>query len=153
ASFIGRLLHSHRAYWAPMTAVIVLKPDFTATITRGILRFAGTFAGLAIATALFAVFSPPAAVQIALIVGFMFLMRWAGPANYGVLVLALTGLVVLLFAMTGVPPGEVVAARALNTAIGGTLALAVVILWPTWERTQIGEALARLLEAYRTYFQ
>jgi uncharacterized membrane protein YccC len=153
ADFIGRGFHSHRAYWAPMTAMIVLKPDFTTTVTRSVLRFAGTFAGLALSTAVFAVFHPALGVQIALIAFFMFVMRWAGPANYGVLVLALTALVVLLFATTGIPPGEVIAARALNTAIGGALALAAAILWPTWERGQIPESMARLLDAYREYFQ
>ena len=37
-------------------------------------------------------------MQVLFIAVFMFLMRWAGPANYGVLVTALTALVVLLFA-------------------------------------------------------
>jgi uncharacterized membrane protein YccC len=84
---------------------------------------------------------------------FMFVMRWAGGANYGVLVMALTGLVVLMFAMSGVPPEEVVTARAVNTLAGGLLALAANRLWPTWERTLVDESLARMLDAYRAYFQ
>jgi hypothetical protein len=69
------------------------------------------------------------------------------------MVLALTGLVVLLFAMTGVAPGQVIAARALNTAIGGCLALAAAVLWPTWERMHVNESMAAMLESYRAYFQ
>ena len=88
-----------------------------------------------------------------MITAFMFVMRWVGGANYGVLVLALTGLVVLLFAMIGVPPGQLVMARALNTLVGGSIALAANRLWPTWERTLIHESLAQLLEAYRDYFR
>jgi uncharacterized membrane protein YccC len=84
---------------------------------------------------------------------FMFVMRWAGPANYGVMVAALTSLVVLLFATTGVAPADVMGARALFTVLGGTIALAAYRVWPTWERTQVPEALARLLDAYRAYFQ
>jgi uncharacterized membrane protein YccC len=92
-------------------------------------------------------------VQVSLIGVFMFLLRWAGPANYGVLVTALTALVVLLFAITGVAPAELIAPRALYTVLGGTIGLAAYRLWPTWERTQVPEALARLLDAYREYFQ
>jgi len=136
-----------------MTVAIVLKPDFTTTFSRGVLRLAGTFTGLALATALFHWLSPPATLQALLIGIFMFLMRWAGPANYGVLVTALTALVVLLFAITGVAPAEVIAARAVYTVIGGTIALTAYRVWPTWERTQAPEALARLLDAYRAYFQ
>ena len=57
------------------------------------------------------------------------------------------------FALTGVAPAEVIAARALNTVIGGIIALAAYRVWPTWERTLVPEALARLLDAYRAYFQ
>ena len=136
-----------------MTAAIVLKPDFTTTFSRGVLRLAGTFAGLGPRDGLFAMLSPSHAVQILLIASFMFLMRWAGGVNYGILVIALTGLVVLLFAVTGVPPPEVALARAINTVIGGLIALAANRLWPTWERTRINEAFATLLDSYRDYFQ
>jgi uncharacterized membrane protein YccC len=153
AETVARATGLHRAYWAPMTVAIVLKPDFTTTFSRGVLRLAGTFTGLALATVLFHAISPTPAMQVALIGAFMFLMRWAGPANYGVLVTALTALVVLLFASTGVAPAELIAARALFTVIGGAIALTAYRVWPTWERTQVPEALARLLDAYRAYFQ
>ena len=153
ADAVGRSVGWHRPYWAPMTVSIVLKPDFTTTFARGVLRLAGTFVGLALATTLFHFLSPPATIQVLLIGVFMFFMRWAGPANYGVLVTALTALVVLLFASTGVAPAELIAARALYTVIGGSIALAAYRVWPTWERTQVPEALARLFDAYRAYFQ
>ena len=75
------------------------------------------------------------------------------PGELWRLVTALTALVVLLFASGGVAPGELMAARALFTVVGGGIALAAYRAWPTWERTQVPEALARLLDAYRTYFQ
>src|SRR5712664_3769217 len=55
--------------------------------------------------------------------------------------------------MTGVSPKEVMAARALNSAAGGAIALVAYWLWPTWERTQVGEAVAQMLDAYRDYFR
>jgi len=153
ADAIARSIGWERAYWAPMTVAIVLKPDFTSTFSRGVLRLAGTFTGLALATALFHAVSPTPIMLALFIVVFMFLMRWAGPANYGVMVTALTALVVLLFASAGVGRGELIAARALFTVSGGAIALAAYRAWPTWERTQVPEALARLLDGYRAYFQ
>ncbi len=50
---IGRSLNTQRTYWLAMTVAVVLKPDFATTISRGVLRLAGTFAGLLLATALF----------------------------------------------------------------------------------------------------
>lgn len=153
SDFLARGLGWQRTYWAPMTVAIVLKPDFTATFSRGVLRLAGTFAGLAFATALFHFLSPSVAIQIALIPVFAFLMRWLGPGNYGILVSALTALVVMLFAASGVAPSSVIAARAINTVAGGLVALAAYRLWPTWERTLVPDALASMLEGYRAYFQ
>jgi uncharacterized membrane protein YccC len=41
----------------------------------------------------------------------------------------------------------------LNTAVGGTIALLAYWIWPTWERTQISETMAQMLDAYRVYFR
>jgi uncharacterized membrane protein YccC len=142
-----------RSYWVPMTIAIVLKPDFTATFSRGVLRLAGTSIGLAVATGLFHVLHPGMFADVALIAGMMYLMRWIGPANYGVLVTAVTALVVVLIAMTGVDPRSVMAARGMNTVAGGAIALLAYWLWPTWERTQVSEAMARMLDSYRAYFR
>ncbi|HJZ98250.1 MAG TPA: FUSC family protein [Candidatus Solibacter sp.] len=153
ADIIGRSWGFQRAYWAPMTVALVLKPDFTATYSRGVLRLAGTFLGLGFATIISHALSPSPPVEAALTVAFFFLMRWTGGANYGILVTALTGLVVFLFALTGISPSDVMAARAINTVVGGVIALLAYWLWPTWERSRISEALAQLLDSYRTYFQ
>lgn len=149
---LGRALGWGRPYWLPMTIAVVLKPDFTATFSRGVWRLLGTFAGLVFSTALFHWLSPSAGVEIALVAGAMFLFRLLGPAHYGILVTLITALVVLLNAVAGVDPHGVIAQRAMNTALGGTLALFAYWLWPTWERTQIAEAMAALLVAYRRYF-
>jgi uncharacterized membrane protein YccC len=82
----------------------------------------------------------------------MFLFRYFGPANYGIFVIILTALVVLLAAVAGIAPKEAIAERAANTAVGGALALLAYWLWPSWERTQVSEAMAAMLEAYRNYF-
>ena len=150
---LGLALDWRRSYWLPMTIAIVLKPDFTATFSRGVLRLAGTFIGLLLATALFHVLHPSTGAEVLLLVMFMFILRCFGPANYGIVVIAVTALVVLLIALTGDSPKAVIAARALNTTAGGVIALLAYWLWPTWERTQAPEALARMLDAYREYFR
>jgi uncharacterized membrane protein YccC len=149
----GRLLDLHRSYWMPMTIAIVLRPDFTSTFTRGLLRVAGTLIGLVLTTALFHLLAPGLTVKILLIVLFAFVIRCYGPANYGVLVTALTALVVIMFTVTGAAPAEVMVPRAWNTFGGGAIALLAYWLWPTWERTQISETLAAMLDAYRAYFR
>jgi uncharacterized membrane protein YccC len=149
---IARSISLHRSYWLPMTIVLVLKPEFSVTFSRGLLRIAGTVAGLLLATALFHLNPTNPAVEIALICMLTFLLRWVGPANYGIFAVAMSALVVLLLSLNGVAPKEVILARGANTIAGGALALIAYGLWPTWERGRVPEMLAQLVDAYREYF-
>lgn len=148
----GRVLHPYRAYWIPMTIVLVLKPEFAVTLSRGVLRIVGTLLGLSLATALFHFLPTHSAIEIALIAVFMFLVRWIGPANYGVFGVAISALVVLMIAITGMAPKEVIQARAINTVVGGALALLTYAAWPSWERNRLPELFGGLLAAYRKSF-
>jgi uncharacterized membrane protein YccC len=150
---IGRTISWQRSYWIPMTVAVILKPDFTTTVSRGLLRLAGTFAGLFFATLLYHALPASAWRQLILVGLFTYLLRWMGPANYGVFSFAVSGLIVFLIAATGIAPAQVVVLRGLNTLAGGALALVAYLVWPTWERTQVGEALADMLDASRTYMQ
>jgi uncharacterized membrane protein YccC len=152
AETLSRNLETPRAYWLPMTTVLVLKPEFTVTFTRGLLRIAGTIVGLLLATAMFHFLPPGIGMEVVIIGGFVFLLRWVGPANYGIFGVAVSALVVLLISFTGVAPKDVILPRGVNTVVGGALALAAYAVWPTWERMQVGEMMARLLDAYRAYF-
>jgi uncharacterized membrane protein YccC len=142
-----------RPYWLPMTIAIVLKPDFTATFSRGVQRLGGTFAGLIFATVLVHILPQGVAAQIVAIAILMFLVRGLGGANYGILATCVTALVVFMIALSGVSAKELIAARALNTVIGGVIALIAYWAWPTWERTQVSESMARMLDGYRAYVQ
>jgi uncharacterized membrane protein YccC len=131
----------------PVTVLMVLRPDFSTTFVRGLGRVAGTLAGAVLATLLAATLDPGTATLTVLVV----VMAWGAftlyAANYGVYVVFLTALVVFLVAFGGVPTDSAVADRALDTVIGGALALLAYAVWPTWESTGIPQRLARLLEA------
>lgn len=153
ADAIGRAISWERSYWIPMTVAVILKPDFTTTFSRGVLRLAGTFAGLIFATILYHVLPASAWTQLMLVGVFTYMLRWTGPANYGVFSFAVSGLIVFLIAATGIAPAQVVELRAINTAAGGVLALIAYAAWPTWARTQVYDAIAEMLDATRLYLQ
>ena len=150
---LAHAISARRSYWLPMTISLVLKPEFSVTISRGLLRIAGTFVGLLVATGLFHFLHPVVGMEVVLVAIFVFLVRWIGPANYGVFAINVSALIVLLVAFTGVAPKDVILARGLMTTIGGVTALAAYLVWPTWETTRTSEVLARMLDAYRKYFR
>jgi uncharacterized membrane protein YccC len=149
---VAHLLHHPRSYWLAMTVVIVLKQEFAATLERGTLRIMGTIIGLVLATLLFHAVPPRVGLEVFLIGVMVFVLRSAGAANYGIFSIAMSALVVLLLAITGIPPMKLIFPRAEMTILGGLIALTTFVLWPTWERGQVPEILAQLLEAYRQYF-
>ena len=150
---LGRMISWDRTYWIPMTLAVVLKPDFTTTISRGVLRLAGTFAGLMVATVLYHLIPPSALSEVFLVGIFTYMLRSIGPANYGVFSVAISGLIVFLIAETGIAPKDVVVLRALNTTAGGIAGLLAYVLWPTWERTRVSDVVAEMVEACRSYFR
>jgi uncharacterized membrane protein YccC len=152
-NILERSFYWRRSYWLPMTIVLVLKPEFTTTFSRGLLRISGTIVGLFLATALFHFLPSTIVTQILLIFAITLILRWVGPANYGIFAVAISALVVLLIAITGISPKDVIWARGINTAAGGTLALLAYWIWPTWERTRVSESIAQMLDAYRDYYR
>lgn len=150
---LAHLISARRSYWLPMTVALVLKPEFTVTFSRGLLRIAGTMAGLVLATALFRFLHPVTGMEVVLIGVFVFLVRWIGPANYGIFAINVSALVVLLVAFTGVSPTEAIVTRGVMTTLGGIAALAAYAVWPTWEVARSSEVLAKMLDAYREYFR
>jgi uncharacterized membrane protein YccC len=151
AGAIARTTGWSRSYWIPMTVILLLRPDFAGTFSRGLQRIAGTIAGLVVATAQIHFLPPTFAVRATLIGICVFLLRWLGPANYGFFAMGVTAAIVLMLSLTGVPPKLLIEARAINTLIGGVLALSAYALWPT--REPVEDALAKLLAVYREYFR
>lgn len=148
---ISRYAHLPHGYWLPMTAAIVLRPDFGATLNFGLLRVVGTVLGLVLTTLVLR-FTPDApwahiAVLAILCVGF----RYLATAHYGIAVAALTGTVVILLSFEGVESAAAMTDRVLNTVLGSGMALVAYVLWPSWERTRARAALADMLAAYSVY--
>lgn len=151
ALWLGRLLALSHGYWIPMTVAIVLRADYGATLSYGLLRVAGTVMGLLLTTALLHFLPPGPWTRLAVMAVFCASFRYFGTVHYGVAVTALTGMVVLLLALAGEPAAPTMLSRLVATVVGSAMALAAYGLWPTREREQIRPTLVRLLRAYASY--
>jgi uncharacterized membrane protein YccC len=151
ALFVSRQWQLPHGYWLPMTAAIVLRPDFAATINFGLLRVLGTVLGLLLTTVLLFVTPNEPWAHLALMAVLCMGFRYLATAHYGLAVAALTGTVVILLSFEGVDSGAAVIDRVVNTALGSGMALLAYLLWPTWERGRARAALAAMIEAYAVY--
>lgn len=146
-------LKLEHGYWIPMTAAIVLRPDFAATFNFGLLRVVGTVLGLILTTALLHFMPHEPYGQLALMGVLCMGFRYLATAHYGIAVAALTGTVVIFLSFVGVNPSDAVLDRVINTALGSGMALLAYVLWPTWERGRARTALANMLAAYANYLR
>jgi uncharacterized membrane protein YccC len=151
ASLASHLFPLQRGYWVPLTVVLVLKPDFAATIERGVSRIAGTLLGAVVASIVAAVFRPQAQTYLVFAVLFAGLGYAVFDTNYAVYTITITAYVVFLLAFGGLPEHAALEARIEATLVGGALALAAYAVWPTWERELVPVRLAEMLECQRAY--
>jgi len=148
---VSRYYALPHGYWLPMTAAIVLRPDFAATFNFGLLRVVGTVLGLMLTTFVLRLTPDEAWAHIAVMGVLCVAFRYLAGAHYGIAVAALTGTVVVLLSFEGVDPFSAMSDRVLNTALGSGLALIAYVLWPSWERHRARSALSEMLCAYADY--
>ncbi|MDA8391696.1 MAG: FUSC family protein [Actinomycetota bacterium] len=151
AEGLVRWIDVPHGYWAPMTAALVLKPEYAATLTRGAARFAGTLAGVGLVSLAAFLLAPGGALVPVAVVCVM----WAGYAsflaNYTAFTACVTAAVLLLVSLAGQPVASVAPLRLVDTVLGGSLALGMYVAWPTWEADRIGPALASMVDALSAY--
>lgn len=153
ATALYQLVHLplERGYWIPMTVVLVLRSDFITTFTRGIARLLGTLLGAVLTTLLLVFLMPSHPVLVAIITIAVYLMYSTLFANYAIFSIAVTMAAVFLLSFATPQTVTIAANRAIDTVIGGVLALLIYALWPTWEQKQVPANLARRFEALSHY--
>lgn len=138
-------------YWVPMTAAVVLQGDFSGTVQRGLARFGGTLIGAVVVTELAALVVPSRGIVIVAIVILTWCTYATYRANYFLYSIFLTSDVVAMFAIIGSPVATTAEERAIATALGGVVAIAVFVLWPTWRRRLLPRSLAAMVRTQGAY--
>ncbi len=119
------LLPGQRGYWISLTLLNVLKPGWVSTASRGIDRWIGTLVGVLVVGAL----ADAVPLRgVALVVAVTVLL-WGAftvqPVNYGLYCMCIAGYVLLFLQVVAAPPGDSALYRAIDTTLGGLLALAL----------------------------
>jgi hypothetical protein len=113
------------AYWIGMTALLIPKPEFTATAARGLLRAAGTLLGAMICTLIVVELRPGGMWLAVFVLIFLFFMYLMSTVNYGAFAVFLTGYICFILAIARQPPHEVLLHRVMATLVGAAIALVV----------------------------
>jgi uncharacterized membrane protein YccC len=152
AEALSHVLPWQRGYWVTLTALVVLKPDYAATVQRGVARVVGTGLGVVLSGLLIVAIHPSGATLAVLLAVSTWAAYTSFAASYALYSFAVTAIVVLLLTpLGGGNELSTVADRGLDTLVGGALALVGYAVWPTWERETLAAATRRLLDALASY--
>ena len=151
AETLVRVTGLYEGRWVVLTVFLVLKPDYTSTVSRGIRRALGTAAGAGIG-AVIAILLHATPIGIALVGGLAVAAAYAVfEVDYLVYSFFLTVFIVLLLHLVGLSAETTATARLADTAIGAALALIAYALWPTWHGRTASRIFDRLAEAHTMY--
>ncbi|HUK07223.1 MAG TPA: FUSC family protein [Stellaceae bacterium] len=140
----------YQGRWVALTVFLILKPDYAATLYRGVQRAVGTAIGAVLAAAADITHPGPGGQIVG--AGLCIATAYAlFDASYLLFSVFLTAFILVLLELLGSPGLLTAEARFIDTFIGAALALAAYLAWPTWEGSTAQEKFARLMEAHRDY--
>ncbi|CAL9279600.1 FUSC family protein [Streptomyces sp. SudanB25_2051] len=148
---LGTVLPFGHGYWAPLAAVMSMRPDFGQTYARSVARFAGTLVGVALATGVLRLADPGAYTSAGLAIGAAFLTYLLLRAGQAPMQVFLSAYVVFLLGMAGEQWTQTVPERVVLTLLGGVLAMLSYALYPAWETPRLRGRLADWLAAAARY--
>jgi uncharacterized membrane protein YccC len=148
AYVLAESFHLPYGYWMTTTVVLIQQPYLSNSWIRAVERVVGGVLGGGLAALLGLIFHSQSALLILIFPLAMACMSFRA-VNYSLFVLFLTPLFVLILDLThpGVREPAIAGIRAMNTVIGGFLALAgCLLLWPGSEGDRLKRALADAIE-------
>ncbi|MFF3288926.1 FUSC family protein [Streptomyces sp. NPDC003023] len=148
---LGTLLPFGHGYWAPLTAVMVMRPDFSQTYGRSVARLCGTLVGVGAATAVVQAAHPGTYVSAGIAVLCAFGMYLVMRTGYAAASVFISAYVVFLLGTGGEDWAQTVPQRVLLTLLGGLLAMLAYAVYPAWETPRLHHRLADWLLANGRY--
>jgi uncharacterized membrane protein YccC len=142
ATEIYRRLHYPSGYWIPMTALLVLKPGLTDTVSRTIARLLGTMCGAVAVSFCLAHLHPTQLILACFTILFAWLAYGLINVNYALFSMAVTGYIVFLLSLNEIPGRTLAERRTFCTALGGALALCSRLVVISYKRRHWLRALA-----------
>jgi uncharacterized membrane protein YccC len=148
---IGTLLSLPRSYWLPFAVAVILKPDYSTLVKRGLGRVIGTMIGATLAAVVVSELHPSLAITVVLvaIVGWLAYSSWA--ASFSVAIGFVTAMVLILLSTSTTDALGTAGDRLIDISLGGAIAVITYIVWPTSPRAGVAQAQSELFFALRDY--
>jgi len=153
AATVGASLSLPRSYWLPFAVAVILKPDYSTLVKRGLGRLMGTVLGATVAAVLVSELHPNLVLTTLLVAltSWMAYSTWA--ASFSVAIGFVTAMVLILLSTSITDTLGTALDRLIDISLGGAIAVVAYLVWPTSPRAGVREAQAALFLALRDYLE
>lgn len=150
---IYKIFNIPHGYWIAMTVMIILQPEFGATLTKAFRRIKGTILGAAFGSLIF-LLPMPLPVSFSIVIVCVFIMAYYIQHNYAVAAFFITIMVIALYHLMEPVTWQLGLTRVLNTFGGAGLALlGGYAFFPLWERYRFPALMEEAIRANKAYFE
>ena len=151
AAVAAQVLDLPRGYWVPYAVALILKPDYSTLLRRGVGRVAGTMAGAVVAALLIAEWHP-GALGSTILVG---LLSWAAytawTANFSLSNTFITALILVFLSVASANSLGTALDRLLDVSLGAVIALAAYLVWPSSPTSDVRQRQHQMFSALAVY--
>ncbi|MDP8033117.1 YccS family putative transporter [Pasteurella atlantica] len=150
---IVQIFHLELGYWILLTAILVCKPNYSATKKRLVQRILGTLLGVFVGLSL-RYLSPTLEAQLGIIVATSSLFFFFMERKYSYASFFITIQVLVSFDVIGLGKEMAILPRILDTFIGAGIAwFAVSFLWADWRYLNLRQNLEETLKSSSLYLR
>ena len=151
SAMLGSLLSLPRPYWLPFAVAVILKPDYSTLLKRGLGRVLGTMMGATIAALVVGQFHPDHALTVVLVALSAWIAYSTWAASFPVAIGFVTAMVLILLSTSSSDTIGTALDRFVDVALGAMIAIISYLVWPTSPRAGVSDAQAKLFGAMANY--
>lgn len=149
---VSLVLPSNHSYWILLTILVISKPGFSLTKQRNYQRVLGTIVGAVIGMFLITYVTEMHSLFVILLICMVGCYSFQRK-NYVISVVFMTPYILLLYRFLGLGTITLAGERIYDTLIGSGIAFAAsYLLFPSWEKDYLKDAMIKMLEANKNYF-
>ena len=151
ASGLADWLSLPRAYWVPFSVALILKPDYSTLLRRGVGRVIGTMLGAVIAAVLISELHPSTLLTTVLVgvVAAVAYMTWT--ASFSVSIGLITSLVLILLSVSTSNSLGTALDRLLDVTLGAIISALTYLVWPSSPAKDVRQSQSALFTALARY--
>jgi len=151
SSVLVSFWHLPRGYWVPFSVAVILKPDYSTLLRRGVSRVVGTALGASLAAVVVAELHPTH-VETIILVGLVAAAAYATwAASFAVAIGLVSSLVLIMLSTATHDSLSTAGDRFIDVALGAAIAASTYLLWPSSQHSDVLDAEAALRSTIATY--